>query len=228
MISNTRSISHELAGHWTIVINHPTYYISASSVYSSPWYIETSEAAGGEVPRPEGSSTTSSSNNKQQQTAASSIMVRHYHCCYNNNQQRRCAALCFIWFLLGGMMMVMASPDFDNDEIAQNNLGMMSKSCAKFCREGVNGLDLWISLEEMSQRDVRSFEQESVCFCQEVLVLSWYYVHNINIILRSIICRSMIICPSIILIVLFFRRSTHSVMFQLRLFFGAEVRAVTR
>ena len=47
------------------------------------------------------------------------------------------------------------SSPFNLDSITDNNLGLLAKSCAEqYCHAGINGLDLWISLEE-----VRFFEE---------------------------------------------------------------------
>ncbi len=43
------------------------------------------------------------------------------------------------------------SSPFDLESITDNNLGLLAKSCSEqFCHAGINGLDLWISLEEVS------------------------------------------------------------------------------
>jgi len=43
------------------------------------------------------------------------------------------------------------SSPFNLDSVTDNNLGLLAKSCSEqFCHAGINGLDLWISLEEVS------------------------------------------------------------------------------
>lgn len=43
-----------------------------------------------------------------------------------------------------------SSSPFNLGTVTDNNLGLVSKHCAdSFCRTGVNGLDLWICLEEV-------------------------------------------------------------------------------
>ncbi|CBN76169.1 expressed unknown protein [Ectocarpus siliculosus] len=42
------------------------------------------------------------------------------------------------------------SSPFNLGSITDNNLGVLAKSCSdKFCRAGVDGLDLWVSFEEV-------------------------------------------------------------------------------
>lgn len=43
------------------------------------------------------------------------------------------------------------SSPFNLESVTDNNLGLMAKSCSEqFCHAGINGLDLWISFEEVS------------------------------------------------------------------------------
>lgn len=63
-----------------------------------------------------------------------------------------------LWFvLLVVVLLVCAQPAAagyqagKNDNDDDNGLGLLAKTCAEsFCRSGVQGLDLWISLEEVS------------------------------------------------------------------------------
>eukprot|EP00903_Cladosiphon_okamuranus_P018832 g17321.t1 len=42
------------------------------------------------------------------------------------------------------------SSPFNLESVTDNNLGLMAKSCSeKFCHAGIDGLDLWISFEEV-------------------------------------------------------------------------------
>lgn len=42
------------------------------------------------------------------------------------------------------------SSPFNLESVTDNNLGLVAKSCSeKFCHAGINGLDLWISFEEV-------------------------------------------------------------------------------
>ncbi|CAN0446974.1 unnamed protein product [Ectocarpus sp. 8 AP-2014] len=44
------------------------------------------------------------------------------------------------------------SSPFNLGSITDNNLGLLAKSCSdKFCQAGVDGLDLWVSFEEVSK-----------------------------------------------------------------------------
>lgn len=43
------------------------------------------------------------------------------------------------------------SSPFHLESVTDNNLGLTAKACAEtYCQAGTNGLDLWISLEEVS------------------------------------------------------------------------------
>lgn len=43
------------------------------------------------------------------------------------------------------------SSPFNLESVTDNNLGLTAKACAEtYCRAGTNGLDLWVSLEEVS------------------------------------------------------------------------------
>lgn len=42
--------------------------------------------------------------------------------------------------------------DHPNQSIADNNLGMLSHACASFCHTGLDGLDLWMSFRDVSDR----------------------------------------------------------------------------
>lgn len=63
-----------------------------------------------------------------------------------------------LWFvLLALVLLICAQPAVagyqagKNDNNDDNGLGLLAKTCAEsFCRSGVQGLDLWISLEEVS------------------------------------------------------------------------------
>lgn len=68
------------------------------------------------------------------------IIVRSQHIL----AQLCCVAVLAV-VVLGG---VEAAKNSDDDD---NNLGLMAKACANYCHSGVNGLDLWVSLEEVSE-----------------------------------------------------------------------------
>lgn len=62
-----------------------------------------------------------------------------------------------LWFVLLVVLLICAQPAAagyqagKNDNNDDNGLGLLAKTCAEsFCRSGVQGLDLWISLEEVS------------------------------------------------------------------------------
>lgn len=47
------------------------------------------------------------------------------------------------------------SSPFNLESVTDNNLGLTARACAQnFCRAGINGLDLWISMEEVRVCDV--------------------------------------------------------------------------
>lgn len=46
------------------------------------------------------------------------------------------------------------SSPFNLESVTDNNLGLMAKSCSEqYCHAGINGLDLWISFEEVGAVD---------------------------------------------------------------------------
>ena len=51
-----------------------------------------------------------------------------------------------------GLLLVSSAGGLEqNDNDDSNNLGLLTAACAdNFCRTGVSGLDLWLSLEEVS------------------------------------------------------------------------------
>lgn len=47
------------------------------------------------------------------------------------------------------------SSPFNLESVTDNNLGLMAKSCAEqFCHAGIDGLDLWISFEEVRSPNI--------------------------------------------------------------------------
>lgn len=64
--------------------------------------------------------------------------------------QRLFVVLCCLAVLGLGVLGRVEAAKNDNDD--DNNLGLMAKACANYCSSGVNGLDLWVSLEEVSEQ----------------------------------------------------------------------------
>lgn len=51
----------------------------------------------------------------------------------------------------------------NNEAIGQNNLGLMAKACSSaYCSAGVDGLDLWISFEEVRSTTLECRESREV------------------------------------------------------------------
>ena len=47
------------------------------------------------------------------------------------------------------------SSPFNLQSVTENNLGLMAKACSQtYCHAGTSGLDLWVSLEEVSYQSV--------------------------------------------------------------------------
>lgn len=66
-----------------------------------------------------------------------------------SNRRRTCAATWCTLFV-GLLLVYYASAIEKNDNDDSNNLGLLTSACAdNFCRSGVSGLDLWLSLEEV-------------------------------------------------------------------------------
>lgn len=93
--------------------------------------------------------------------------------------QRLLAQLCFVAVLgvvvLGGV----EAANNSNDE--DNNLGLMAKACASYCHSGVNGLDLWVSLEEVSETHKgwtidlsRKKKSEALPYVQHIIARWWF------------------------------------------------------
>lgn len=65
-----------------------------------------------------------------------------------SDRRRTCAAIWCTLFV-GLLLVSSASAVEKNDNDDSNNLGLLTSACAdNFCRNGVSGLDLWLSLEE--------------------------------------------------------------------------------
>lgn len=67
-----------------------------------------------------------------------------------SDRRRTCAAVWCTLFV--GLLLVSSAGGLEsNDNDDSNNLGLLTAACAdNFCRTGVSGLDLWLSLEEVS------------------------------------------------------------------------------
>lgn len=78
-----------------------------------------------------------------------------------SDRRRTCAAIWCTLFV-GLLLVSSASAVEKNDNDDSNNLGLLTSACAdNFCRNGVSGLDLWLSLEEVSERTKAS---DFLCF----------------------------------------------------------------
>lgn len=66
----------------------------------------------------------------------------------SDRRRTRAAIWCTLFV---GLLLVSSVSAVANDNDDSNNLGLLTSACAdNFCRSGVSGLDLWLSLEEVS------------------------------------------------------------------------------
>ncbi len=61
-----------------------------------------------------------------------------------------------------------ATFDWNNVATDDNNLGRVARSCsARYCHVGVSGLDLWVSLQEVSATILGEREREAGLFARQ-------------------------------------------------------------